>query len=260
MPSTDIRDLDPLLANIRAYWLGWGVDVRRDDGVSWYRSGIAHPRLNAVLRVDDPDVVGTLTDVRRNLDGVPWIWDVNLDSAPGTEEALLEAGAEPIGSMPIMALDLAKLPEETAGSSEVRFAQTDVDAVAQQVSTYAASMGVPDDQYERTVAVEQVRSYPGMRFERFHASIDGELVGTAETLVNGEAAGLYLVATPADRRRQGIASALSAYALRRARDLGARIATLQASEPGEPVYRGIGFEEVGRTRSFIVPTPARAEL
>lgn len=47
-----INDLDPQLANCRAFWLGRGAEDRQeDDGLGLFRSGLPHEELNGVMRV-----------------------------------------------------------------------------------------------------------------------------------------------------------------------------------------------------------------
>lgn len=255
MHNIDIRNLEPQLANLRAYWLGWGTEDRRTDGVTLYRSGIAHPRLNAVLRIEETDVLSAVRTARHDLADVPWLWDVSGDTAPGVAEALLSAGAVPAGSMPIMALDLSTLPEAHVAVRPLTLARTDEQTVEDHVIAYSPSMGVPETERGRALASERSRAYPDAAFERYHARIGGDVVGTAEILVKDGVAGLYLVSTGPRWRRRGIATSLSMHVLLRSRELGARVATLQASPDGEPVYRRLGLTEVARTRSFIVDRP-----
>ncbi|MCS5735077.1 GNAT family N-acetyltransferase [Herbiconiux daphne] len=240
------------LANIRAYWLGWGIDRSEDDSLTYYRSGINHPRLNAVLRTEGLDLISQFGRARSALQGVPWLWDLNVDSAPETEAALLQLGAIHAGSMPIMARELGSLTYREPRVPGLVLTETNASDLDRHVIAYSTSMGVAPSEVDRTLAVERARTYAGLPFHRFHAQVDGAIVGTAETLVTGDIAGLFLVSTVADRRREGIASSLSTYALERSKEHGARTAVLQASGSGEPVYRRLGFMTVGTTTSFVV--------
>ena len=56
-------------------------------------------------------------------------------------------------------------------------------------------------------------------------------------------AGIYMVGTVPEARRQGIGTALSLAPLLEAREMGYRIGTLQSSEMGYAVYRRMGFKE-----------------
>jgi GNAT superfamily N-acetyltransferase len=77
------------------------------------------------------------------------------------------------------------------------------------------------------------------------ALADGRPACTVQVLMAGEDAGVYAVATIPDARGRGLARRLQYVLLQRARDLGARTTTLQASEMGRPVYAALGYESFG---------------
>jgi hypothetical protein len=71
-----INDLEPQLANCRDFWLGWGEADRADDGLTYYRSGLAHGQLNGVLRLrssGEGEVDRALARAKSALAGVPWL-------------------------------------------------------------------------------------------------------------------------------------------------------------------------------------------
>lgn len=82
--------------------------------------------------------------------------------------------------------------------------------------------------------------------------------------------GIYATSVLETARRQGIGTALTVAACRRARELGCRHVVLNATPLGQPVYRRSGFRllgEVGqtwwmteRTLRAPAPDPARVEL
>ena len=57
------------------------------------------------------------------------------------------------------------------------------------------------------------------------------------------AAGIYGVSTAPEVRRQGIGGAVTAAALRAARQAGFRIGVLHSTDMGKGVYQSLGFEE-----------------
>ncbi|WP_051940510.1 GNAT family N-acetyltransferase [Phaeacidiphilus oryzae] len=74
----------------------------------------------------------------------------------------------------------------------------------------------------------------------------GAAASACVTYDDGAAVGVYWVATLPAHRRLGVGRALLAHALRH-QEAG-RVATLTATAPGEPLYRGLGFVPVGRSR------------
>ncbi|MGW4896352.1 GNAT family N-acetyltransferase [Kitasatospora sp. NPDC004240] len=87
---------------------------------------------------------------------------------------------------------------------------------------------------------------PGVR--AWLARRDGAPAGACLTCEDGAATGLYWVTTLPEHRSRGIARAVLEAALAARPD---RPAALVATRLGEPLYRKLGFAEVGRTHWWI---------
>ena len=70
-------------------------------------------------------------------------------------------------------------------------------------------------------------------------------------IVTHGVAGVYWVGTAPGARGRGLAELCTRAAGNAGFDLGARVAALQASVMGEPVYRRMGYVEVTRYPSFV---------
>ncbi|MGW4641081.1 GNAT family N-acetyltransferase [Sphaerisporangium sp. NPDC004334] len=250
MTTLSIHDLEPQLAANRRFWCGWAGD-RPDTDLTLYRTDVDHVLFNGVLRVCDQPLDQAVEKAKKHLAGTRWSWWVSADSDEGTADGLAARGGELISDMPVMAIDVttvrdARMPEgltirPAAGDSEVH----------DYVYAYAGPLGLEGD-LDLVVDRELRFSYPNII--RLAGIVDGETVGTCTvSLGTGDVGALYCIATDPAHRRRGIATALTREALRIIRESGRRVATLQASSEGEPVYRNIGFETVSRYRLFTFP-------
>jgi ribosomal protein S18 acetylase RimI-like enzyme len=88
---------------------------------------------------------------------------------------------------------------------------------------------------------------------RLFAACDGDDVVRATSGCNvlGTAASVMFVNTDPGWRGRGIGRAMTAAALRAARDAGAAQACLDATEAGLSLYRRLGFVPVTRTTRFF---------
>lgn len=83
---------------------------------------------------------------------------------------------------------------------------------------------------------------------------DGDAVATAMVVVTGDVAGIFNVGVPPAHRRHGHGATATWEAIRLGVEHGARVAVLEASPMGLPVYERMGFQTVVRARSFLSPT------
>lgn len=240
--------------NFRQYLTGWGVADTGDGDLDLFRSGLAAPQFNGVVRVGSLDAVQQFATIARDrLAGVPWWWWVGPDSPAGTSSALARHGAKEFTTIPIMVgpLDQAVDPVEPPAGLRIA-AVSDPDRLRELVRTYSASMGLAPGLESDIVRIES-RRRDNADVVRLAAVLDGRVVGTTVVIAAHGVAGIFLVHVADTHRRGGVGSALTAAALRVARDRGMRSAALAASPAGEPLYRRFGFVEVSRYRLFTFP-------
>ncbi|MDA1192179.1 MAG: GNAT family N-acetyltransferase [Candidatus Poribacteria bacterium] len=87
------------------------------------------------------------------------------------------------------------------------------------------------------------------RFWKFVAKLDGKIVGQSGFILGpaeDAIAGVYDCGVVPELRSRGIGKAVVAATCVKARELGARIAMLNATGDGERIYRRLGFESLGK--------------
>lgn len=89
----------------------------------------------------------------------------------------------------------------------------------------------------------------------FLALLDGEPVGIAMTMVSHGVAGIYWVGSLEQARGKGIGRAVTVAATNAGFDLGADVASLQASPMGKPIYLELGYETAFEYQMLMSPTP-----
>ena len=95
---------------------------------------------------------------------------------------------------------------------------------------------------------EDMFALPTVRF--YLGCMDGEPACSVALVATGEVAGIYWVATREGFRGRGFGTAMTWAAIRGGLELGCRIASLQASKSGRPLYEAMGFAHTGSYRRF----------
>lgn len=89
----------------------------------------------------------------------------------------------------------------------------------------------------------------------FLAYQDGKPVSIAMSIVSDRVAGIYWVGSVAEARGRGLGWTVTAAAVNAGFELGAEIASLQASPMGASLYSAMGFETVFTYRLLMAPPP-----
>ncbi len=96
---------------------------------------------------------------------------------------------------------------------------------------------------------DRVRVGPGPVHDSWTAGAAG---GTAIVHLVGDEAGLYDVGVDPGRQRTGLGRALTVAALAAARRAGATVATVNATDDGERLYRSVGARSLGWGQTFWI--------
>jgi ribosomal protein S18 acetylase RimI-like enzyme len=238
---------------------GAEVESRPDSVFGAGRS--AHPAIsNAAFRLDDAlDPDQFIASARSFFAGHGRGFAVWARDGVSEDRALIEAaareGLRPVSEMPEMVLD-ERLEARPApeGIELERVASEGHARDYWQVAMKAyASVGFPAEVFgyydtHLPLVADNVAA--------FIARLEGEAVGIALTSVSDGVAGIYWVGSTKEVRRRGVGRAVTAAAVAAGFEMGAEVASLQASPMGQGLYRQMGFETIFSYRLLLSPPPA----
>ena len=184
--------------------------------------------------------------------GVPGSWWLDPGFTPSSlPDALERHGYVSRGVVPAMAMTLGSLPaialppgaelSWVEGQDRMRETQRMVgigfgmpSELADGLAEHLAGIGDPVDGPARVVVVR----------------VDGVPVASAMAATVNDVAGIYSVVTLPEARGKGLGTTVTLAALHDARERGAQMAVLEASDMGFPIYARMGFRHVGDFRLF----------
>jgi ribosomal protein S18 acetylase RimI-like enzyme len=227
-----------------------GGEVHDRDGVLCYASAHPFPALqDGVMRTHGNVAADEVLAMARDFFGRRARGFSVLIRAHKDEDlraAARAGGLHELGNAPGMVLDHRLADAEAPAGVTLRRVEgaEDLAAFGKLMGVAYESLGLPRD-----VAPGQFR-----RLEMVHAPhivtflacVGDKPSAGAMTIVTHGVAGIYWVGTHPDARGRGLAELCTRAAGNAGFDLGARIAALQASVMGEPVYRRMGYFEVTR--------------
>ena len=224
--------------------------------LTWLLTGISNSFVNGVLRTQvEPDNVDAIIEKTlahfksRNVTRLSW-W-----TEPGTQpmdlgEYLLAHGLAYTDGGPGMAVDLLALNENVTAPSNLTIERVG-DTVTLKKWAYASITGF---EHPETDVNTWFDVFTGLGFDlplrNYVGILNGEPVATSELFLAAGVAGIYVVATLPEARRQGIGVAMTLAPLREACVLGYRIGILHSSPMGLGVYRRLGFQEYCKMRHY----------
>jgi len=224
-----------------------GEGVSRDNRCVRLLTGQPHPFGNLT-------VVSDLTDpapIEKEIDALAIVAApaamLFVDEVPEPVAAhLLRRGFQCAPPMPVMAVDIDRLPEPTlpGGCALVRVEAGPQGTVWEEVFARGYELPLPVAAYFAPNRVSATLD-PGEAIQFFLVTCEGRPVATTVCCLLDGVAGVYCVATLPEERRKGFGAFATAEPLRLARRRGYRVGVLQSSESGHPVYRRLGFQDVG---------------
>lgn len=247
----------------RLFELDPGAEV--EDGAGWmFGAGRStHPVIsNAVFRREDGFAPDELIERARSFFGARGrgfaVWA--RGGEPGDDDLVAAcegAGLQMVYAMPEMVLG-TKVEERPApdGMTLRRVAsRDDVEDYWRVAASSYASLGFPPDVFAFYEDDEGLRA-DGVA--AFLARAGERPVGIAMTIVSHGVAGVYWVGCTEEARGRGLGWSVTAAAVNAGFELGAELASLQASPMGEGLYRRMGFETIYDYRLYLSPQPEEA--
>jgi ribosomal protein S18 acetylase RimI-like enzyme len=227
-----------------------GGVVHDEDGLMLFAGGHPLPILaNGVMRTQSRLPAADLLARTRTFfaaQGRGFTVLVRAHADADLASAAAEAGLLALGEMPAMVLDRRLADAVPPAGVELRRVTTpdDVAAYGAVMGAAYATYGMPTDVLPSMLSNLATLCAP--HIVAFVARLEGKPAAGAMTVVTHGVAGVYWVGTTPDARGRGLAELCTRAAGNAGFDLGGRIASLQASPMGEPVYRRMGYVEVTR--------------
>jgi GNAT superfamily N-acetyltransferase len=251
-------------SSARLFELDPGATVEMGAGWVFGAGRSAHPVIsNAAFRVDDGLDPGEFLERARAFFGARGrgfaVWARSGEPDDRDLIAAVEAGGlQMVYEMPEMVLDRRTEERPPPDGIELRRVASPTDAKDYwEVATAAyASLGFPPEIF---AFYEDPDGLWAENVAAFLARVDGRPAGIAMTIVSHDVAGIYWVGSTEEVRGRGLGWAVTAAAVNAGFDLGAEIASLQASSMGESLYRAMGFETIYNYRLYLSPLPSESK-
>ncbi len=244
-----MRAPDALEPSIEAFVSTWrlmknaDLGVLEHDGIYCAGTGGAVPYCNqAIVFAEPADPSGAVAAAITFFDERNLGFVIQVPHGSKVMTVVAGHGLIETGLTPFMILD----PVEDSGwrtappGLEIAPARDarDIDQINQILHE---TFGMPMDsvltfQLERFLGNDDVKMFVGR--------VDGHAVTTATSILIGETAGIFQVGTLEQHRGKGFGEVMTAESIRAAAGAGARVAFLQASGSGFPIYKRMGFQTV----------------
>ena len=150
-----------------------------------------------------------------------------------------------------MAADLTTLREDVALPANLRIIPVEgKQTLREWIHVASVGFDVPLE-FEDTWYEFFAEAACAAPFQTYLALSDGKPVATSQLFTSAGVAGIYNVTCLPEARGQGVGTATVLAPLLAAREMGYRVAILQASSMGYSVYRRIGFQDFGKLSLYL---------
>ena len=222
--------------------------------------GPSHPVIsNAAFRGDDSIDAGEFVSKAKNFFAARgrgfsiWIRGDQSEDQDLTS-AVAEAGLQLVYEMPEMVLGapVEQLPLPDGVELRQLSEAEQADDYWKVAAAAYKSIGFPPEVFAG------YSKHDGLLAENvaaFIAYLDDEPVSIAMTIASHDVAGIYWVGSLQQARGRGLGRAVTAAATNAGFELGAEVASLQASPMGKPIYEAMGYETLFDYRLFMSPAP-----
>jgi ribosomal protein S18 acetylase RimI-like enzyme len=237
-----------------------GAEIEAGGGWVFGAGRSPHPVIsNAAFRVDDDLDPGELLEraqaffTSRDRGFAVWA-RAGVAEDRDLVEAAEEAGLQQVYEMPEMVLGRRAEEKPVPDGIELCRVESATDAGDYwKVATSAyKSIGFPPEIF---AFYENHDGLVAGNAAAFLAHLEGSPAGIAMTIVSHGVAGIYWVGATEEARGRGLGWTVTATAVNAGFDMGAEIASLQASPMGESLYRRMGFETIFDYRLLMCSAP-----
>lgn len=267
MPNTQASMAQAVEANLFAFFeqfASWPkVTWRAESSCSWAISDLPFPLFNSVIRARFSDQGADAAIDERvaacQARRVPLLWWTGPSTTPADLGARLIGRGFLIEPAFGMTADLSSIDFNAAADPRLAIAPVrDRPTLAQWTTVLCQAFDAPDAFGDAFGELAHAFGLgPASSFQHFLGFWNGEPVATCSLFTGAGVAGIYDVATLPERRRRGIAAAITRTALATAAAAGYRLAILHSSALGASVYRRIGFVDACDIGQYVWVPEAR---
>jgi GNAT superfamily N-acetyltransferase len=220
--------------------------ARIDEGGWLALTGEASADLNMACVLDGPAAAALLDNYVAEIDGLPTVLLLENPS-PDLLEQARRAGAAHVGEVPTMVWQGAVV-ESGTGDLDVRAATTDLEVEA-AIALVSEAFSLDLAMCRRVLG--PMRNSPIATI--WLGDKEGEFVGAGLTLATREIVGVYCMATPKRRQRQGIGRAVLSGLMTHhlTQGGGATRFLLGATEAGLHLYEQMHYEVVATPAALV---------